>query len=601
MTTQQLLTIKDAAYYLSVSTKTLRRWEKKGLFSAVRTSGGHRRYSLQALVDFKKNKNKKVQALRSSFFEAPGETSSFLSPSKKNGEPRNLRVAKVGRDDLRQDLSLVYQVLPKTSKRIFKFSLVILFLIFSVSFLSGLKINSEKILGKVSLFLPFAKNEVNKIESLKESIKSAQNVSDVLAATSFQNVSFNVYIESIFRDDVSFLQNASIEGTLDLIGNTLTSADDLNITPGGGGITVGDGTATIDLAGGDLFVTDELEVGSDATVGGDADITGDASIGSLTINSETFTDLTGTGLTLSNGVLTVTLGTSIDSSEITDDTIKEVDLNISNSPTNTFLLTYNSSTSGFTWVDPAATGAWVDDGTLVRLTTSSDNVTVGSATSLAKLGVDGDTDEIQLLVQGNSTQTTNLLVLEQFSGTDVFSVSNTGVVTLLDGGLLDLSGITHNDSAAQGLRLPQAASFTNMSSGEGYLAWDTDNDALAYYDGSTWNLVSGGGITGSGTAGYVTFFSSGSAVTGESTYFWDSTNDLLGIGTGSPSSKLHVTGTNSTNPLVLLNETGTNDIIQGQVSSSTLFRLTNAGNLYLTGTLNTVSGNLTIDSAGGTT
>ena len=118
MTTQQLLTIKDAAYYLSVSTKTLRRWEKKGLFSAVRTSGGHRRYSLQALVDFKKNKNKKVQALRSSFFEAPGETSSFLSPSKKNGEPRNLRVAKVGRDDLKQDLSFVYQPFGRRDGRI---------------------------------------------------------------------------------------------------------------------------------------------------------------------------------------------------------------------------------------------------------------------------------------------------------------------------------------------------------------------------------------------------------------------------------------------------------------------------------------------------
>src|SRR3990167_7930449 len=42
---------------------------------------------------------------------------------------------------------------------------------------------------------------------------------------------------------------------------------------------------------------------------------------------------------------------------------------------------------------------------VANLVTSTDTITIGSATALAKLAVDGDADEIQLLVQGHSTQT----------------------------------------------------------------------------------------------------------------------------------------------------------------------------------------------------
>jgi hypothetical protein len=52
-------------------------------------------------------------------------------------------------------------------------------------------------------------------------------------------------------------------------------------------------------------------------------------------------------------------------------------------------------------------GLWSLTSGQVHLTTGTQNVTVGSATNLAKFGVDGDTDEVQLLVQGNATQTAN--------------------------------------------------------------------------------------------------------------------------------------------------------------------------------------------------
>lgn len=39
-----LYNIKDAANFIGVSTKTLRRWEKAGKIKSYRTIGNHRRY-----------------------------------------------------------------------------------------------------------------------------------------------------------------------------------------------------------------------------------------------------------------------------------------------------------------------------------------------------------------------------------------------------------------------------------------------------------------------------------------------------------------------------------------------------------------------------
>ena len=47
---------------------------------------------------------------------------------------------------------------------------------------------------------------------------------------------------------------------------------------------------------------------------------------------------------------------------------------------------------------------------------------------------------------------------------------------------------------------------------------------------------------GTGAAGQVTFFSAASTVTGDNGFYWDNTNKRLGIGTTSPSEKLHIEG-----------------------------------------------------------
>lgn len=89
--------------------------------------------------------------------------------------------------------------------------------------------------------------------------------------------------------------------------------------------------------------------------------------------------------------------------------------------------TVGDSDSG---TSPTAATGWQDDGTVVRLVTPTDNVNVGGTANIAKVGIDGDTDEIQLLVQAHSTQTNPLMVLENSAGTDLVHVTGDGRIGL---------------------------------------------------------------------------------------------------------------------------------------------------------------------------
>ena len=66
------------------------------------------------------------------------------------------------------------------------------------------------------------------------------------------------------------------------------------------------------------------------------------------------------------------------------------------------------------------------------------------------------------------------------------------------------------------------------------------NGEVLKYNGTNWVNSSDAGVTGSGAAGQVTFWGSSSTVTGSNDLFWNSTNGYLGIGTNTPSERLHV-------------------------------------------------------------
>ena len=52
-----MLSIKEAAEFLGISIDTLRRWERVGKITSMRTQGGHRRYDKKELIKFKMGDN----------------------------------------------------------------------------------------------------------------------------------------------------------------------------------------------------------------------------------------------------------------------------------------------------------------------------------------------------------------------------------------------------------------------------------------------------------------------------------------------------------------------------------------------------------------
>ena len=68
------------------------------------------------------------------------------------------------------------------------------------------------------------------------------------------------------------------------------------------------------------------------------------------------------------------------------------------------------------------------------------------------------------------------------------------------------------------------------------------NGQVLKYNGTSWVNDSDAGITGSGAAGQVAYFTGATTQAGTNNLFWDATNGRLGIGTNSPSERLTIGG-----------------------------------------------------------
>ncbi len=68
------------------------------------------------------------------------------------------------------------------------------------------------------------------------------------------------------------------------------------------------------------------------------------------------------------------------------------------------------------------------------------------------------------------------------------------------------------------------------------------NGQVLKFNGTSWVNDSDAGITGSGSAGQVAYFTGATTQGGNNALFWDTTNLRLGIGTNTPSGPLHVVG-----------------------------------------------------------
>jgi len=85
-----------------------------------------------------------------------------------------------------------------------------------------------------------------------------------------------------------------------------------------------------------------------------------------------------------------------------------------------------------------------------------------------------------------------------------------------------------------------AATFSSSVTATSIIRSGGTSSQYLMADGSVSTLTNP--VTGTGTAGQVAYWSSGSAITGESNLFWDATNDRLGIGRNNPSQRLDILG-----------------------------------------------------------
>ncbi len=131
-------------------------------------------------------------------------------------------------------------------------------------------------------------------------------------------------------------------------------------------------------------------------------------------------------------------------------------------PVHVCLPSDSNSNCGGSGGSSSNTSGWTDVSARVQLVDSTDNVSIGSATTGGKLYVVGDTDEKQLQVKSNATQTNAMASFETSAGADIFQVANTGLTSNVTfTGTTFVGALTGNATTSTSL----AANGANCSAG----------------------------------------------------------------------------------------------------------------------------------------
>lgn len=104
------------------------------------------------------------------------------------------------------------------------------------------------------------------------------------------------------------------------------------------------------------------------------------------------------------------------------------------------------------------------------------------------------------------------------------------------------SGNLYYTDARSRAALSFAAGSGAYNTSTGVITIPTNNNQITNGAGYITSAALAGYVQGSGSAGQVAYWSSGSAITGESALFWDATNNRLGIDNASPDAPIHANG-----------------------------------------------------------
>ena len=401
-------TIRQAADILAISVDTLRRWEKKGKIKGMRTPGGHRRFSFEAIEKVKETKYQPTPK------PTPLSVKKIIQPEPKP-EPKPIHVTpQPGRTQVYFNLSLIAFVIVST----FMMSIVRL---------------SAMVIGQANELAMQAEVQIVDLEGRVLGVETEGGSVVTLARVldSDFNLSVNGYVEgSVLRSTTS--------SDAPLVVESDTKVENLNAD-------LLDGQDWTDLpdliteASPDMWDFSEFK---DSMA---LDASTNIALGSLTLSTS------GTGALDFNSTGQVSFAGNVDAENGLD-------------------VTGNLTASG-------------------DLTVSGGDITLGTASIFSG----GDTASLNNIDSIDSTTEGTFESALDFLRSDDSDSYTSGTLSFSDGTFLDLSAIIHNDSALQGLRLPQNTSLTSPSSGEGFVAWDTDDNKLQVFNGSAWVDVSAAG------------------------------------------------------------------------------------------------------------
>ena len=219
---------------------------------------------------------------------------------------------------------------------------------------------------------------------------------------------------------------------------------------------------------------------------------------------------------------------SVDSSELVDGSIDESHLNVSNSPSDNQILSYNAAGSNFTWVDDQTGGGSGDITAVVAGTGLSGGATSGSATLTntgvtsivagSNISISGGTGAVTITATDTDTNTTysagSLLDLSSTTfNVDLSELTDgTGDITS-DDEVVYLDNGSQKRKAFSELKLSQfnndsgwtsnSGDITGVTAGTG-MSGGGSSGAVTLTNAGVTSIVAGSGISISGATGAVT-------------------------------------------------------------------------------------------------